>query len=944
MNRERMLLVAILAIIALWFLAIRETPTLAGEVTTKVLPLNLLPVREVVTVRRQIQPVSPGPFTLVTNERPHKRPDLPLPAGRDLPNVWPPTSRSLSLPLLSRLRRESVPPVAGAATITLPDLGAGGGGGAGAAGEARQDLWRSFDRETRGVVTAIHLSGRGQPVREPKETPPPGPVSKDSYYRLLLLLEQQEAAQQEGIVRVEVTFAQGGKVIQNFPEEIHSFRVGVRGSQQGYLDGLRLYLSLGERVIESRQKAGGDLLQRGVGTGDRASLLWAQVILAEARKLVPEANLTGLRSILLLEIEAANRLKNLERVLELGFTHLARFPKEDEVLELVGNVMASRSFGLLELASHWLERASTSATAQRLRVEVEIRRGRFEVARGILESGRAGTGAQTDLLFARVALAQGDYATAEAKARPYSGGQDAAEASQILGGVAYAKGDASGAEQHFRKAVDSDPKRSTAYSDLGLALAVQGRSADAQLCFERAASLDFENSVVPKIGAAFLSLAGNEVGAAAGVLGDLQKDNPQDLLVRYYVGYAKERAGDLAGAAQSYRSVIDGNHRYRIAIARLGLVQARRAESGEGTDSASIKQAVAHLRKAVALNPDDVLLPYILGRFLMQQGIQARLADELFAACQAGKRPEGDRDLPFWAAAARAALLYRDDSVEELSVKSAFNRVHGDVKDLVRRDNPPDLNRAVDLHPVAQYAKGCLDMVSENEIKVDLTWSFPTRPRDWILYQKDPMRVTFEKGKGVHLGGQVNFGGQERNFVNILEFCAIEYTDVKVTGQTFFEMIWEGEIPDLRGVDVGFGVVGKRGATKEGPTGIQVRRKSNTGNADVRLDGGESELFKRMRSKDFVEMTSVPWAPGKFQVRVAVTDRDKGQFQLWLKTGEGPEVNVFGAQLGQDWERCSVFGRGRGSSPLSFYMWVEGQDGEKYEKIYLNRVTLTKSK
>ncbi len=944
MNRERLLFVAVLAIVALWFVAIRETPQLAGDVATKVMPLNLLPVREVSSSRRQLQPVSPGPFTLVTNERPHRRPDLPLVAVRDLPNVWPPTSRSLSLPLLSRLRRDSAAPSADAATLTLPDPGTGGAGAAGETGEARQDLWRSFDRETRGVVTAIYLSGRAQPIREPKEVPAPGPVAKDSFYRLLLLLEQQEAAQLEGIVRVEVSFAQGGKVIQAFPEEIHSFRTGLRGTQKGYLDGLRLYMSLAERVIEARQKAGADLLQQGVNTGDRASLLWARVVLDEARKLVPEANLTALRAILLLEIEVANRLKNLERVLELGFTHLARFPKEDEVLELVGGVMASRSFGLLELASHWLERASTSASAQRKRVEVEIRRGRFDVARSILESGRAGSGAQTDLLFARVALAQGDYATAEAKARPYSGGQDAAEASQILGGVAYAKGDAGGAEQHFKRAVEAEPRRSTAYSDLGLALAVQGRAADAQLCFDRAAALDFENAVVPKIGAAFLRLAGNEVGAAAGILADLQKDNPQDLLVRYYAGYAKERAGDLAGAAQTYRSVIDGNHRYRIAIARLGLVQARRAESGDGNDAASVKQAVAHLRKAVALNPDDVLLPYILGRFLMQQHIQARLADELFAACQGGRRPESDRDLPFWAAAARAALLYRDDSVEELTVKSAFNRVLGDVKDLVRRDNPPDLNRAVEQHPVAQYAKTCLDMVSENEIKVDLTWTFPTRPRDWVIYQKDPMRVTFEKGRGVQFGGQVNFGGQERNFVNILEFCAIEYTEVKVTGQTFFEIIWEGEIPDLRGVDVGFGVVGKRGATKEGPTGIQIRRKSSTGNADVRLDGGESELFKRMRSKDFLEMTSVPWAAGKFQVRVAVTDRDKGQFQLWLKSGDGPEVNVFGAQLGQDWERCSVFGRGRGTSPLSFYMWVEGQDGEKYEKIYLNRVTLTKSK
>jgi len=60
---------------------------------------------------------------------------------------------------------------------------------------------------------------------------------------------------------------------------------------------------------------------------------------------------------------------------------------------------------------------------------------------------------------------------------------------------------------HFTDAINADNRRSTAYSDLGLALAVQGKGEDAALCFARAKDLDFENSVVPRLGAAAIKLA-----------------------------------------------------------------------------------------------------------------------------------------------------------------------------------------------------------------------------------------------------------------------------------------------------------------------------------------------------------------------------------------------------------------------------------------------------
>jgi hypothetical protein len=410
--------------------------------------------------------------------------------------------------------------------------------------------------------------------------------------------------------------------------------------------------------------------------------------------------------------------------------------------------------------------------------------------------------------------------------------------------------------------------------------------------------------------------------------------------VRYYRAFVQERTGDLQSAATTYRSILDEDHRYRIAIARLGLVFSRHVMD-EGTEEAIVRPAIAHLGKAVDLNPDEPVLPYILARFLMHRDEQAPLADRLFAMAQDMEPPAYDPNLPLWARAGRAALAYRDENQEELAIKSRFNRVVDEVRDQITRSGETDIQRALDRHPVYQYAQRCLAEITENERKVDVTWFFRTKPRDWDFNHIEPMKVAVSRKKGIQFQGTVNYQGNPRDFEVPLKYCSVEYTaQKKLTGNTFYELVVRGEIAEGTEVDVGVGIVGGSQRRKEGRTGIQIRRKSRTGTAEVRLDGGESDLFRRLKARAYVDMSKVPWPTGEFRVRIVLEDHDQGTFRLFLN-----DTNVFAAQLGpeQDMEKSSIFGRGRGSRPISIFLWVEGNDGDRFGNIYVDSVTLTRA-
>ncbi|MHC4959686.1 MAG: tetratricopeptide repeat protein [Planctomycetota bacterium] len=963
MNRERLLLVGVLAILALWYFVLREKQQPVTAATPKKLVLKALRVPSSEMPYPQATIPDPPPFTLVTNEAPHPRPIRDarfMPAARDLPNVWPPTSRSVGIQLLGRLRRLAVPaPADDKATLTLPALSKSEEAGSDKPTEDRLDQWESFGRLNKGRILAIRVKGTW--LRPARAFPAPGELPP--FERMLAMLEADpQRAQQEGARDLEVKFVRGGTAKQTFPDEINAVKAGASGKQAGWYHGARTYLRLPAKGMDARRRAGNQLLEKGTEDNDKDVLGWALKIFDEARQMVPDGAQNQLREVLLLQLASANALNMQERVLELGFDHLSRFQQDAAVLEYMGNIVASRSYGLYEIAIRFYERARASKDAQRKRAALLIRMGRYEEAGELLDSGAAGTSVAADLLRARVALAQGDFDTASTRAGRHTsgGGAVAAEASQILGGAAYAQGDAAKAAERFQAAVDADPARSSAYSDLGLALAVQGKLADARLCFERAVELDFENSVVPRLGAVFADMTLGLSDAplpkedpedetarrkaaldrAKDELGKLLEANPRNIGVRYFVAYGKEKTGDLDGAAKDYRGILDEDHRYRVAIARLGIVEAQRREAG-GPESL-VRPAIAHLYKAAELNPKDGTVAYILARFLMREDMRRQDADRYFDRAQKLPAPAGDPDLPLWAQAARASLMYRDESVDELKVRAAYNNAINLVRRQGTRTGATDANRYVADHPVGQYATGARDFVSENANKVDIRWTFKTEPKDWSLVRKLPMRVGVTRN-GLEFRGRVDFQGKEIDHNTRLEYCSVEYKDRALSGNTFFELHVTGVVPASMDVDFGIGLIGQSKTRRLGRRGIQIKRSAATEKPELRLEGGNDiEVVKRDRANNYLEMTNLSWPKGEFKLVIRVTDREKGLFKAYLNGTE-----LISGQYGEkhaDGARASVFGRGgRGSRPISIVAWVEGPGGTEFSGIYIKEVKLVRA-
>ncbi|HEX5138020.1 MAG TPA: tetratricopeptide repeat protein [Planctomycetota bacterium] len=996
MNRERILFVSVLAILGLWFfLRSPQRPVASAEVGRE--GLTRRPVRSAeYKVIRFGTMTGPDPTTIVTNVRPHPRPlgDLIKPKEFDLPNIWPPTSRSVSVDRLNLLRRDAAAPQPGPAQIQLPAAAGGGTGAAGISAEERVDAWKSGPTEQKGRVIAI-VTGAGQL----KEPPGPWPYGKQvmaapfAFLRLLAQLElDPAAAQQDGVREVHATSRSIKATFrQRFPDEINSFQIAIDGQQQGYFKGLKEYLKVqGGQAFDPRVRAGLGLLGDGLKANAKAIredlLRWALAILGEAHDLVPAGAQGQKRQVLLAMLRAAGELNDYETVLRLAIDHLDTFPREPEVLEHVGDVMASRTFSLAPFAIEWYRLASDRASAQGELIATLVEEGRFDEAKDLLVKGRAGMpGAEQDLLNARVALALGDFNAATTVAQRHTSGDGAAEAHQILGAVAYAKGDAAAAAEEFQKAAEADPARSTAFSDWGLALAVEGKTEDALLCFGKALELDsIDNAVVPELGRGYLKLAAGEAALraavdaedagrreskvkaekeeeakrlrdtaaeafAAGVelLAKLADNNPSDLLVRYMLGYAKERTGNLEEAAQLYRGTIDSDYRYRIAIARLGLVQAQRVLAGGSKDLAPA--AVAHLSKAVDLNPTDAILPYLLGRFLMATAGDLGLADRMFE--KAGKLEVSERngDLPLWADLGRSCLAYANENTEVLDTKRLLNQLLERIKESMPAGTTPQ--KAME-HEVYRAATIDLQIVEDNERKVDRTWDFTElskQPTDWDKAMKLPMEVRWELKKGLVFAGTINYEGRGRESPIIpLEYCSTHYPDKEkgeLNGGNIWELVVTGVTPDVPTEgdipELGIGVLNPPKPNLV--SGVQVRRKRN-GNMEIRIDGGDRQVFKNVKN-DWVELKKVKWPGGEFTLKFDVVPeyglarrRAPGRFRLYLN-GEEVFLQEFGD--GAAGERANVVALSKASAPVSVWLWAEGRDGTELKGIQVKTVTLT---
>lgn len=990
MNRERLLFVAVLAILGLWYFVLRapERPVeTASSGSSPILRRAILPGAYTELVLGEIKN---GIATRASNVQPHPRPveALEKPKLFDLPSLWPPTSRGVSISRLDLLRRDAAAPQPGAAQIVLPKPASEEGGAAGVAAEDRVDVWKSRGVEQRGQVNTI-VAGGAQ-LKQPVQ---PWPYGADvqqgpwKFLRALVLLPDPERAQDEGVKEVWATSSQRMQFRQAYPDEIGGFQIAVAGRQQGYLTGLKVYLDVKRQAgnaYEPRLRAGQNLLDDGLKAthkDHREPLLrWSLALLGEARSLVPEGAQEVRRTILLAMLRAAGALNDYELVLALAIDHLDAFPESPEVVEHVGNVLASRTFSLAPFAIDWFGHSNNRTSAQRRMIEELVREGRFDEAQAEIAAGRAGAaGPEQDLLKARVALARADFdnATAFADRHDEAGGAIGADALQLLGAIAYAKGDAVAAAQRFEDAAKADPARSTAFSDWGLALAVQGRTEDALLCFAHALDLDpIDNAVAPHLGRGYLKLAAAEAAlraasdaddagrrepkiagdkaaeaqglrtaakedfaAAAEMLGTVQGNNPNDLLVRYTLGYAKERTGNLTEAADLYRATIDGDSRYRIAIARLGVVQSQLAlQSREKGLSAA---AVAHLSKAVDLSPQEAILPYVLARFLMITGEELALADRMFAKAVNLPVSERNGNLPLWAELGQACLAYADDEKEVSDARRLLNSLLERIKDKM----PSGTAEAKLMeHEVYRAARINLQIIEDNEKKSDRIWDLSTKPADWKFDFRSPMEIRAEAGKGLVFEGTINYEGKERIPFNVLEYCSVTWQSKEdLTGGSFWELEVTGVVPDVGAeepAELGIGIIQPRKPNQV--VGLQVKRK-RTGNMEIKLDGGDRQVFKEVKDS-WVELKKVTWPTGEFKLRIEVVPehgaakrRTQGRFRLFLN-GEEVFLKEFKDAQG---ERANIFAPSKASQVLNFCLWVEGRDRTQVKEIQVKTVTLT---
>ena len=152
MNRERLLFVAVQAILALWFV-LREAPSPIREAQAKTIEVE---PRKVLGTSLDLSRLTlPKPqrdaLTVQTNEQDHPRPPVPTPEARQLINVWPPTSRTVRDVFYGRLRHPVAAPVEETEPIELPDLQAAAAAGGVAPTVERLDRWTSFNQPGQGT-------------------------------------------------------------------------------------------------------------------------------------------------------------------------------------------------------------------------------------------------------------------------------------------------------------------------------------------------------------------------------------------------------------------------------------------------------------------------------------------------------------------------------------------------------------------------------------------------------------------------------------------------------------------------------------------------------------------------------------------------------------------------------------------------------------------------
>ena len=978
MNRERLLFAAVVGLLVLYVGVIREAPR---SVRTGPSGATKVTLREVPSAHRLTDVVNIPGYRPKSNVRQHPRVQLPLPRAVTVPGIWIPTWRSVGRTGFGMLRNHYAPIVDGAASIQLPVASADGAGGAGAKLAAeRVDSWTAFGRAQRDTGRVLELGGRRVPARTPSA--PERVAALD----LLCSVDVFPLRAQVRVPRIKVELSGGGTQTLKFPTEIANVVVADQGRRKEYFHGLKEILRVeGEKGYTPWKRAGERLLERapqardaGDAQGGTDLLEWALTAFAGARERVPGGNRKVVREILILQLEAASQLRKHERVLQLALEHLSdRLAGNEEVLEFVGDLLRSRTFQLREMSLEWYLAAGGRLSAQQKAARTYLELGLADEAIALIKDGLSVAAPDVALLAARAALQAGNLDEAQRLAQRHQQNSDAvlrADARQVLGGVAYVKGRADEAEQHFMEAVQAQPRRSSTYSDLGLALAVQGKGADAEACFARALELDsIDNAVIPELGRAYLLMAKPDLAGALQKLNQIESDNPQDLLVRAFVGYAQELNGDLKGAVRKYNAVLDADYHYRFVIARLGVVQALLAQgdvppNGGGADAVKEKAraAHAHLRKAIELNPKDPLLRYFLARFLMTEvwrkppeteedqvswaGIKDREAKDLFVSVAGLPAPKREPNLPLWAEAALGVLAYRDDARAEDAALGVFEDVFNKIKRLPKSRVPGKPEQ----HPVAVYSAECEGLVRAALSKILITWGFDSgeAPRDWEVEKTRTSRLRFDDdGNVVRFLGRMDLQGKKgtpRNFADIWSM-RVQEADSKGTlyVKDFYKAEFWGRVAPGSKVELSMGVVSPKQAQGEDDfMGVALKPDSlSNGTSALRVSG---DKIRKDREKPFREpwlLDKVAWPrDGKFHIVIEVIDRKAGTYSVRLNGVDVLDAQGVHKAAGQT-PRCNLFTRSARNRALWVIVWAEGPSGAApADDTYLDKVTLTLDK
>ena len=253
------------------------------------------------------------------------------------------------------------------------------------------------------------------------------------------------------------------------------------------------------------------------------------------------------------------------------------------------------------------------ADALAAQVEFSLRYGNGKDA--LARAQEAVQGEATPAALASLALAQarvGDYASAlQTAERGVQAGATSAAAHEARGVALVGAGRAADADAAFRKALELDPKRTSARAGLANALVAENKATEAVAEARKATEAD------PKSGEAFATLGAALIAENSnnwsGAIAEAQQGaflNPKSPVIQTIVGRLFEANNDLEQAAAAYRKAVEVDPGYAPALVALVKIQERKGD---------LDAALAGAKKVAADAPQSGEAQLQLGRILLRK-------------------------------------------------------------------------------------------------------------------------------------------------------------------------------------------------------------------------------------------------------------------------------------------------------------------------------------